>query len=114
MSIARRRPVRSSVVRCSETSGGISVRAVSVAMWRVSPSRFLCALPRIAGACAGPDGRDLRRCPVTVERTAWRVIVDDDDGRVRTVATPAMAVARGLAVADLRPADGARRAARGV
>src|SRR6478735_3878658 len=49
MSIARRRPTRSSVVRCSDTSGGISVRAVSVAMWRVSPSRVLCAAPGSPG-----------------------------------------------------------------
>ena len=64
------------------------------------PSRFLCA---------ARDRRGLRRSgragsPLAVgvdgaEPTAWRVTLDDDDGRVRAVAAPALAVARGLAVA---------------
>src|SRR4051794_8213121 len=48
ISIARSNPTRSSVVRCSDTSGGTSVRAVSVAIRR-SLLRGFCAPPGITG-----------------------------------------------------------------
>src|SRR3954464_6022797 len=94
ISIALRRPPRSSLARCSDTSGGSSVRAVSVAIRR-SLLRDFCAPPGIAERFAGPEGRDLRRCPVENEPTTKRVRLDGEDGRVPPLAAPALAPARG-------------------
>src|SRR3954467_9462315 len=108
ISIALRRPARSSFARCSDTSGGTSVRAVSVAIRR-SLLRGFCAPPGIAGWFAGPDGRDLRRYPVGDEPTTCQVRLDSEDGRVRALAASPVAAARGLDVARVRRADGGRR-----
>src|SRR5829696_917236 len=104
ISIARSNPTRSSVVRCSVTSGGTSEAAVSVAIWRYLPSRFLC-VARDRRGFAGPGGRDLRRCPVRSEPTTKRVTLDQEDGRVGLEEAAPVAPARGVAVAHVRRAD---------
>ena len=106
-------PARSSVVRCSVTSGGnSSVRAVSVAIWRFLSLRVSVRRPgspggapfRAAGSplVLGVDGRrpaywmaGLRLTPTMVESV--------------TVAAAALAVARSVAMARVRRADRRRR-----
>src|SRR4051812_23715453 len=112
ISIARSRPARSSVVRCSDTSAGKADLAVSVAIWRLTLSSMSVRLPGSpVGAVPARDLRGVRGSTVCDERTTWRVTLDGDDGRVRVVAAPALADAGGLAVARLRAADGGRRRA---
>src|SRR6478735_6517735 len=108
MSIARRRPARSSVLRCSVTSGGdSSVRAVSVAIWRFLSLRVSVRRPgspggapfRAAGSplALGVDG--------AIQPIPWGFTLDASDGRVREVAAAALAVARSVAMARVRRAD---------
>ena len=74
-----------------------SVRAVSVAIWRFSPFAVSMRRPGSPGGAPSPGGRDLRwllGLDVGSEPIGWRVTLDGDDGRVRTVAATALAAAR--------------------
>src|SRR3954447_25166467 len=108
INIARRRPARSSVVRCSVTSGGNpSVRAVSVAIWRFLSLRVSMRLPGIARWRAVPGGgisADAQGFDGAIQPIPWGFTLDASDGRVRKVAAAALAVAGSVAVARVHRA----------